>query len=57
MLREQLAKLEKEKSEGVEIRSKVRWKDKGDFCNVEFFKVVHEKPKSSTITKLKDLDG
>ena len=53
-LREQLANLEKHKSEGIRIRSRMQWKEKGNWCTSEFFKLVREKPKSSAITKLKD---
>jgi hypothetical protein len=56
-LKDRLATLEKQKTEGIRIRSRVKWKDKGDWGSGEFFKLVSEKSKSTLITKLRDRHG
>ena len=56
-IREQLLEFERLKAEGQRIRSRVKWKDKGDGCNREFFQMVREQPKTQAIAKLKDEDG
>ena len=55
--RESLAELESNKIEGQRIRSRIKWRDKGDACNREFFQIVGEKPRTHVISKLKDENG
>ena len=50
--KEKLANMERHKINGIKVRSRMRWKDKGDWCTVEFFKVVKTKAKNAAITKL-----
>jgi exonuclease III len=56
-VKERLTALEKHKSEGIRIRARLKWKEKGDWGSKEFFDMVSEKPKSTVITQLKDSQG
>ena len=56
-VREKLADLERIHSEGQRLRSRIKWRDKGDGCNRDFFQMVRERPRAHSIAKLKDSDG
>jgi hypothetical protein len=56
-LKERLSTLEKQKSDGIKIRSRIKWKEKGDWGTGDFFNLVRDKPKTTLITKLRDNQG
>jgi hypothetical protein len=49
--------LEARKLAGKRIRSRIRWKWRGDLISKEFFQAVRERPQSANITSLKDQQG
>ena len=53
----QLMNFEKKKSAGQRLRSRLKWKTKGDQCSHEFFQANKERSTASHITELMDADG
>jgi hypothetical protein len=49
--------VEDRKVEGKKIRTRIRWKLKGDMVSKEFFKAIKEKSASTAITGLRNKDG
>ena len=56
-VKEKLAELEKLRSDGQRLRSRLKWRDRGDACNSDFFQMVREKPRTRTISKLQNSNG
>jgi hypothetical protein len=52
-----LQNIESRKVEGQRLRSRIRWKFKGDMISTEFFKVVREKSTATAITGITDPSG
>jgi hypothetical protein len=51
---EELQKYEKDKAEDQRLRSRIKWKEVGDFCSKEFFQATRECSSASHITELAD---
>jgi hypothetical protein len=54
---EELQRFEKGKAEGQRLRSRIKWKQKGDQCSKEFFQATRERSTASHITELADKHG
>ena len=48
---------ETRKAEGRRLRSRIRWREKGDSMTKEFFNAIKEKPPRSSISELLNPDG
>ena len=52
-----LSQVEARKLEGQRLRSRLKWKQKGDQCTKEFFKAHKARSSASHITALEDISG